>query len=915
MMGNLGVITWLVHLLKVEESSSNDSIRCAAADALVCLAIDDPQNQSKILENVKDSPLLNMMDRSGSERLSALLLKLISIIIYKKGEDPHLEAYFIELERPWRLTKLVELCLNSSREIVIESLGVLVNFCQSCRFRPEVDLPSFVVSPLSQLLNSEDEAILLLTLRIISHCMKKDGIWIVLQEGEIVAKEFKPVKNRGTIHRKMSIQSTWSQRSEESRKGIHQQDNLFQPEATLNSGSQTISKGRSRTLSNAGSSILSMNEISAIPAGVNAPLEKSSSHSKIESGQIPKLSKKSSYRHLGVLPFRPFVRLVHLSNPKIASKSLGALSVLVQREASVNGNIQSASNLLIDNGFVQMLTSKLFSKDVKELSNALNVLQYLAKNEKSIEQFKTFQSFNVVTEILKTMEKYSNSNMEIFKHSSSLLISLISFSEDFLRILGESKGINIICKIILSIPLPEKIIISPSKKNFKFNTKEIVGLDEALSLLEVYSIKVENSAEILRECDAIRAISNILIRRTDIPSGTRARGEKVLNSLGDGLEPRHRIAFEIYTTEYFFVKFLRLIKQIYVDPLRSNGILSPSEMEKIFSSLEIEVLIDFHTNLLIDFQSSIQNWSPSIQFSESFLRSYPFLKIYKEYCICFENLHLTLKEMKSKNDKFKNFIRNQTEGHKLELNSLDLESILVMPVQRSPRYTLLFKELLKKTPEDHPDYLNTKEAVQGSEEINQYINSNIHISKIEQKIRELEVKLKLSLFLPHRVFVREGVLIRFMRNGGMDKKIHYYLFNDLILFMKRNKIRKFASEVEIIYSLIDKFSIEEIEIVEKVNATNIAPYYKPGIIRSRFTNRYFLVSSRTSTSTEKEELFNEIKKLSGERPNQNQISKSSSASVVTSANNNDWFDEIVQAQSQTQIYRPELDADLLLFEE
>lgn len=35
---------------------------------------------------------------------------------------------------------------------------------------------------------------------------------------------------------------------------------------------------------------------------------------------------------------------------------------------------------------------------------------------------------------------------------------------------------------------------------------------------------------------------------------------------------------------------------------------------------------------------------------------------------------------------------------------MSLESFLIMPIQRLPKYELIFKDLLKKTDSDHPDY-------------------------------------------------------------------------------------------------------------------------------------------------------------------------------------------------------------------
>ena len=40
---------------------------------------------------------------------------------------------------------------------------------------------------------------------------------------------------------------------------------------------------------------------------------------------------------------------------------------------------------------------------------------------------------------------------------------------------------------------------------------------------------------------------------------------------------------------------------------------------------------------------------------------------------------------------------------KREVKSLDLPSYLILPIQRIPRYSLLLSQLLKVTPNNHPD--------------------------------------------------------------------------------------------------------------------------------------------------------------------------------------------------------------------
>jgi hypothetical protein len=41
-----------------------------------------------------------------------------------------------------------------------------------------------------------------------------------------------------------------------------------------------------------------------------------------------------------------------------------------------------------------------------------------------------------------------------------------------------------------------------------------------------------------------------------------------------------------------------------------------------------------------------------------------------------------------------------------------LDNLLIMPVQRIPRYNLLLRDLLKHTGESHPDFENLKQAIE-----------------------------------------------------------------------------------------------------------------------------------------------------------------------------------------------------------
>lgn len=48
---------------------------------------------------------------------------------------------------------------------------------------------------------------------------------------------------------------------------------------------------------------------------------------------------------------------------------------------------------------------------------------------------------------------------------------------------------------------------------------------------------------------------------------------------------------------------------------------------------------------------------------------------------------------------------------KTEFRLMGLESFLVKPIQRLPKYVLLLKELVKHTFEFHPDYFDLKNSL------------------------------------------------------------------------------------------------------------------------------------------------------------------------------------------------------------
>jgi hypothetical protein len=70
-----------------------------------------------------------------------------------------------------------------------------------------------------------------------------------------------------------------------------------------------------------------------------------------------------------------------------------------------------------------------------------------------------------------------------------------------------------------------------------------------------------------------------------------------------------------------------------------------------------------------------------------------------------------------------------------------LDSLLIRPIQRIPRYNLLLNELLKATPQNHPDYPMLEDAKIMMKEISKHVNLSLHKKVSMEKMLEIKKKI------------------------------------------------------------------------------------------------------------------------------------------------------------------------------
>ncbi len=100
--------------------------------------------------------------------------------------------------------------------------------------------------------------------------------------------------------------------------------------------------------------------------------------------------------------------------------------------------------------------------------------------------------------------------------------------------------------------------------------------------------------------------------------------------------------------------------------------------------------------MLGDLEGLLKNWKPSIvKLSPVVLALEPYFKIYMEYCKKFYKGVEILKKVRS-TPEFKNIEKS--------VLPLDVDSYLIKPIQRPPKYMLLMMSYHKHMNRGHPDF-------------------------------------------------------------------------------------------------------------------------------------------------------------------------------------------------------------------
>uniref|UniRef100_A0A8R1U228 DH domain-containing protein n=1 Tax=Onchocerca volvulus TaxID=6282 RepID=A0A8R1U228_ONCVO len=196
---------------------------------------------------------------------------------------------------------------------------------------------------------------------------------------------------------------------------------------------------------------------------------------------------------------------------------------------------------------------------------------------------------------------------------------------------------------------------------------------------------------------------------------------------------------ELCDTEKTFVENLEYLTQKYMRPLRQPlecTLIDPILADKIFYKVP-EILIH-HQHFLAALCDRLDTFQTDARIGDVLLSHFRKQSMVDTYIAFVDNFKFSKQSIKQARERpaFEKYYMRCRRDHR---NKLDLDSLLISPIQRVPRYELILKQIIKHTSVEHADYDSLLVAQTYIHELATKINRQKEESEeMEQRLREIE---------------------------------------------------------------------------------------------------------------------------------------------------------------------------------
>ncbi|XP_019620568.1 PREDICTED: LOW QUALITY PROTEIN: active breakpoint cluster region-related protein-like [Branchiostoma belcheri] len=224
------------------------------------------------------------------------------------------------------------------------------------------------------------------------------------------------------------------------------------------------------------------------------------------------------------------------------------------------------------------------------------------------------------------------------------------------------------------------------------------------------------------------------------------------------------------------VVLLKYKKIFEVSGTTSQPVLCAEDCALIF--YKVRELHNIHNDFHKGLQPKVRNYTPQQEVGDSFKLLVSQLPAYEDYLKNYERALQTIDRCRRSNEQFNSVAASVKNGD----NHQTLEGLIVRPVERVTRITLVLQDLLKHTPVSHPDHTSLKESLE---------TSQAFLDKINKSAFSAQGDKTDGISSPQRHLVKDAFLVEL--SDGKRKLRHVFLFPDLLICATQRTTRKIFS--------------------------------------------------------------------------------------------------------------------------
>ncbi|XP_030398948.1 rho guanine nucleotide exchange factor 1, partial [Gopherus evgoodei] len=275
--------------------------------------------------------------------------------------------------------------------------------------------------------------------------------------------------------------------------------------------------------------------------------------------------------------------------------------------------------------------------------------------------------------------------------------------------------------------------------------------------------------------------------------------------LKKGEVKRQEVINELFLTEHAHVRMLRVLLELFYQPLLSEGFFQEPELANIFPGLDD--LMDAHT-LFLESLKKLREESDCViaEIGDTLLARFDgtegswFQKLSARFC---SRQSFALEQLKAKQrrePRFSQFI--QEAESQARCRRLQLKDIIPIEMQRLTKYPLLLENIAKYT-EAQEERAKVQRAAECCRQILNHVNQEVRSMENLMKLKDYQKRLDLSslkqssdpllsefknMDITKRNLVHEGGLTwRVSKDKAVD--VHVLLLDDILVLLQRQEER------------------------------------------------------------------------------------------------------------------------------